>query len=236
MGLVGSEKRLDQELDGGVADCECCPVAAATFITLGPSGTCHENALQHYLEYQGLGEATVDLVGDLLEGLERVRQQDDVYLLQCSAHPDVHTATERYRHEVFVMDTFIFPAKEMALLARRDVSSPRTLGIVPAALGYVDPPDWETIVREPANPIVAAHLFAGQYEAGVTLAEYADAHPGALRVVERFGEVDTTWLLYGRRRRFAGRLIGQRVPWLYRGEPDPASIGRDLAQGVRVTL
>ena len=25
-----------------------------TFITLGPTGTCHENALLHYLEFQGL--------------------------------------------------------------------------------------------------------------------------------------------------------------------------------------
>ena len=30
-------------------------MSAPTFITLGPSGTCHENALRHYLEFQGIG-------------------------------------------------------------------------------------------------------------------------------------------------------------------------------------
>jgi hypothetical protein len=196
--------------------------SAPTFITLGPTGTCHEHALLSYLEFQGLEGAQVELVGDLLDGLERVRELPNAYLVQCSAHPDVHHATERYRQEVFVVDTFLYPAKEMALLVRRDAESPKTLGVVPAALGYPDLSRWETVVEEPANPIVARELLAGKYDAGVTLAEYADQHPDALRVLERYGEVDTTWVVYGRRRRYAGELIGHRIPWLFRGEPLPA--------------
>src|SRR6478609_6449522 len=92
-----------------------------TFITLGPAGTCHENALLRYLEFQGLEDARIELVGDLLDGLERVREEPNAFLIQCSAHPDVHVVTERYRHEVFVLDTFLYPAKEMALLVRADV-------------------------------------------------------------------------------------------------------------------
>src|SRR6202035_5309607 len=44
-----------------------------TFITLGPSGTCHENALLKYLEFQGLIDDAVRilLVDDLLEGIEQ---------------------------------------------------------------------------------------------------------------------------------------------------------------------
>jgi hypothetical protein len=195
---------------------------APTFLTLGPAGTCHENALLRYLEFQGLPDAGVDLVDNFDEGLERVHDHPNVYLVQCSAHPDVHVVTERYRHEVYVVDTFLYPAKEMALLARADVDEPKSLGIVPAALGYPDLTRFEAVVQESANPIVARELLAGKYDAGVTLAEYAERHPDELRVLERYGEVDTTWVVYGRRRRFQGELIGHRIPWLFRDEPVPA--------------
>lgn len=192
------------------------------FLTLGPSGTCHENALLRYLEFQGLPDARVELVRDFDEGLERVHDEPSSYLIQCSAHPDVHRITERYRQEVFVIDTFLYPAKEMALLARSGVADPKTLGVVPAALGYPDLTQWETVTEELANPIVARELLAGKYDAGVTLAEYADQYPDELRIVERYGEVDTTWLVYGRHRRYEGDLIGHRIPWLFAHEPAPA--------------
>lgn len=197
-----------------------------TFITLGPSGTCHENALLRYLEFQGLEDAPVEFVADLLDGLERVRDEQNSFLVQCSAHPDVHVVTERYRQEVFVVDTFMYPAKEMGLLVRADVEQPKTLGIVPAALGYADLDRWESVVQESANPIVARNLLEGSYDAGVTLVEFAESHPEELRVVERFGEVDTTWLVYGRRRRYEGELIGQRIPWFFTGEPEPSRLSR----------
>ncbi|HEY5287017.1 MAG TPA: hypothetical protein VIJ50_07925 [Solirubrobacteraceae bacterium] len=193
-----------------------------TFITLGPTGTCHENALLRYLEFQGIEDGHIEFVEDFLDGLERVRARENAFLVQCSSHPLVHIVTERYRQQVFVIDTFLYPAKEMALLARADVEQPHSLGVVAAALGYPDMTRWESVTQESANPIVAQGLLAGKYDAGVTLAEYADRHPDALRVLERYGEVDTTWLVYGRRRRYAGELIGHRVPWLFSGEPAPA--------------
>lgn len=207
--------------------------SAPLFVTLGPTGTCHENALLRYLEFQGLDDARVELVGGFDEGLERVHDDPNAYLIQCSAHPDVHVVTERYRHEVYVVDTFLYPAKEMALLARADVEQPKSLGIVPAALGYPDLTRFESVIEEPANPIVARELLAGKYDAGVTLAEYADKHPDELRVLERYGEVDTTWVVYGRRRRYRGELIGHRIPWLFRGEPDPAEAGELQPAGGR---
>jgi hypothetical protein len=193
------------------------------FITLGPAGTCHENALLRYLEFQGLAHARVDLVSDMLDGLERVHCEPNAFLVQCSAHPDVHVVTERYRHEVFVVDTFLYPAKEMGLLVRADVDEPTSLGIVPAATGYVDLTRWETVVEESANPIVARNLLEGKYDAGVTLVEFGDRYPDSFRVLERFGEVDTTWVVYGRRRRYRGELIGHRIPWLFSEESEACS-------------
>jgi hypothetical protein len=194
-------------------------VARPTFITLGPSGTCHENALLHYLEFQGLTAVDIVLVEDLLEAIGEVRERPSTFLVQCSAHLQVHLVTERYHEEVFVVDTFIYPTKALALLLRTDVRRPTSLGIVSATRGYTDLTRWETIVDEPSKPVVARKLLAGDYDAGLTHAHHAAEHPGVLRVEEYYGPVDTTWVVYGPRKRFRGAVIGQRVPWLFSGEP-----------------
>jgi hypothetical protein len=193
-----------------------------TFITLGPSGTCHENALRHYLDFQGLTDCEIDLVPELLPAIDRVRAEPDTYLVQCSAHLHVHLVTERHYQEVFVMDTFIYPTKALALVARTDVPQPRSLGIVSATRGYPDLSKWETIIDEPSKPVVAAKLLAGEYHAGLTHLHYVDEHPDRLKLLECYGAVDTTWLVYGQRKRFQGKVIGQRAPWLFTGQPEPA--------------
>jgi hypothetical protein len=186
------------------------------FITLGPSGTCHENALRHYLAFQGIDDFELVLVSDLLEeGLELLRGKPDTYLVQCSAHVQVHLVTERYHEEVFVIDTFIYPTKELSLLVRTDVEEPQSLGIVSATRGYTDLTRFETIVDEPSKPVVARKLLAGEYDAGLTHLHHAHEHPEELRIEEVYGAVDTTWVVYGTRKRFKGDVIAQRVPWLY---------------------
>jgi hypothetical protein len=189
--------------------------AIPTFITLGPSGTCHENALLHYLEFQGIDCFELELVEDLLGAISLVRERENTFLVQCSAHVQVHLVTEIYHTEVFVIDTFLYPTKELALLVRSDVESPRSLGIVSATRGYTDLARFETIVDEPSKPVVARHLLAGAYDAGLTHLHHAREHPDALRVEEVYGAVDTTWVVYGPRKRFQGDVIGQRNPWLF---------------------
>lgn len=178
------------------------------FTTLGPTGSCHENAVAHYLEFQGIAaEAEIDLTTDFDEGLERVRHGDTDFLVQCSAHPEVHLITERYFGEVHVVDTFVYPTKELVLLTRVDVEHPRTLGLVPATAGYVDVTAWE-VVTEPSKPIVGRNLLAGKYDAGLTQLEYLELSGGALRLAAYIGAVTTTWLVYGTRPRFTGEVIG----------------------------
>lgn len=188
-----------------------------TFITLGPAGTCHENALLHYLEFQGVDSYEILLVEDLLDAIEQVRDRPETFLVQCSAHTQVHLVTERHHTEVFVIDTFLYPTKELALLVRRDVRHPQSLGIVAATRGYTDLTRFPTILDEPSKPVVARHLLAGAYDAGLTHLHYAREHTHALRVQEVYGAVDTTWVVYGARKRFRGEVIGQRNPWLFAG-------------------
>lgn len=193
-----------------------------TFITLGPTGTCHENALLHYLEFQGIHDFEVTLTEDLLGEIGRVREEPNTFLVQCSAHVQVHLVTERYHTQVFVIDTFIYPTKELGLLVRNDVAEPRSLGIVSATRGYMDLTGWETIVDEPSKPVVARHLLAGAYDAGLTHVHHAGEHPDVLRLVEYYGAVDTTWVVYGRRKRFQGAVIGGRAPWLFAADGELA--------------
>ncbi|HEV3047919.1 MAG TPA: hypothetical protein VGY13_11240 [Solirubrobacteraceae bacterium] len=200
-----------------------------TFITLGPAGTCHENALLHYLEFQGIADFDTLLVPDLLEAVVQVRDRPDTYLVQCSAHVQVHLVTERYHTDVFVIDTFIYPTKELGLLIRNDVAEPKSLGIVSATRGYLDLGRFETVIDEPSKPVVAAHLLEGRYDAGLTHVHHAAEHPRELRLEEYYGAVDTTWVVYGPYKRFAGEVIGQRAPWLFDGERRGAPASRDAA-------
>jgi hypothetical protein len=187
-----------------------------TLVTLGPTGTCHERAAIAYMAFQGVEDFEIELIGDFFDGLERIRASDNAFLIQCSAHPKVHEITERHWAEVFVVDTFIYPTKALAVLSRREVERPRTLGLVPATAGYVDVNDWDEVIDVQSKPIVAEELLASRYEAGLTHLEHAAMHPDELRVDLEIGEIDTTWIVYGTRKRFAGEVIGIPSAELFR--------------------
>jgi hypothetical protein len=177
-------------------------------VTLGPHGTCHERATIAYMGFQGVDEFEIDFIGDFYDGLEKIRGRENAFLIQCSAHPLVHKITEKHWRDVFVVDTFIYPTKALAVLSRREVARPRTLGLVPATAGYIDEDDWEEIIPVQSKPIVAEELLAGRYEAGLTHLEHLERHPEELRLDLEIGEIDTTWVVYGTRKRFEGEVIG----------------------------
>jgi hypothetical protein len=190
-----------------------------TVVTLGPSGTCHERAVREYMGFQGIRNFDVEFIGDFLDGLELIRGRDDAFLVQCSAHPKVHEVTERYWSEVFVVDTFIYPTKALAVLSRREVDQPRSLGLVPATAGYINRDDWVEIIDVQSKPVVAEELLEGRYEAGLTHLEHAELHPDRLRVDAVIGEIDTTWVVYGTEKRFKGEVIGIPSPEVFGQKP-----------------
>lgn len=187
-----------------------------TLVTLGPTGTCHERAAIEYMAFQGVEDFEIELIGDFFDGLEMIRGRDNAFLIQCSAHPKVHEVTERYWAEVFVVDTFIYPTKALAVLSRREVERPRTLGLVPATSGYIDRGDWGEIIDVQSKPIVAEELLAGRYEAGLTHLEHLAKHPDELQLDLEIGEVDTAWVVYGTQKRFQGEVIGIPPTELFR--------------------
>jgi hypothetical protein len=192
------------------------------FGTLGPTGSCHENATKSYLAFHSVKDAEIALCMSLLDGLEDLRSGNLDYLIQCSAHLDVHLVTEKYYSELFVTDTFIYPTKELVLLEREGVANPRTLGLVKATEGYLDGIKYEHVIYEITKPIVGAGLLAGKYDAGLTYPEYQEQAPGAFHVRKYIGRVLTTWLVYGRHTVFKGSVIGAAP----RGFYDEAALRR----------
>jgi hypothetical protein len=193
-----------------------------TFVTLGPEGTCHERAVRRYAEFQGIEGFELEFITDFFDGLERIRGREDAFLVQCSAHPLVHEITEKYWTEVFVVDTFIYPTKHLVLLSRRAVEKPRSIGIVPATKGYVDLSRWEDVVDVASKPLVAEGLLRGDYDSGLTHVEHIEEHADELRLDLDIGEIDTTWVVYGTTKRFAGEVIGIPSAQLFRLPAQPA--------------
>lgn len=193
-----------------------------TFITLGPEGTCHERAVKRYAAFQGIEDYGIELITDFFVGLEMLRETPGAFLVQCSAHPKVHEITEKYWTEVWVVDTFIFPTKHLVLLTRKEVEVPRSLGIVPATKGYVDLSQWEEVIDVASKPIVAEELLAGLYDSGLTHMEHVEEHADELRLDLDIGEIDTTWVIYGKQKRFQGEVIGIPSAELYR-QPQPVA-------------
>jgi hypothetical protein len=179
-----------------------------TLVTLGPGGTCHERAAQEYMAFQGIEDYAIRFISDFLDGLEMIRGREDAFLIQCSAHPKVHEVTERYWKEVFVVDTFIYPTKHLVLLSRREVERPRSIGIVPATKGYVDLSQWEEVIDVVSKPVVGEGLLRGDYDSGLTHMEHVEEHADELRLDLDIGEIDTTWVVYGTKKRFEGQVIG----------------------------
>jgi hypothetical protein len=200
-----------------------------TVITLGPGGTCHERAVLNYLAFQGVEDFELVLTTDLFGGLDQVRETPGAFLVQCSAHPEVHKITEKYWTEVFVVDTFIYPTKALAVLSRREVERPRSLGIVPATKGYLDLGEWDEVIDVVSKPVVAAELLRGEYDAGLTHLEHLEKHPDELRLDLEIGEIDTTWVVYGRRKRFQGEVIGIPSTEVFRAAAEEAAASGRLA-------
>lgn len=187
-----------------------------TMITLGPTGTCHERAVERYMSFQGVEDYRIELIVDFFVGLEMLRETPGAFLVQCSAHPKVHEITEKHWTEVWVVDTFIFPTKHLVLLSRKEVDRPRSLGIVPATKGYVDLSQWPEVIDVASKPLVAEGLLRGDYDSGLTHMEHVEEHADELRLDLDIGEIDTTWVVYGRQKRFQGEVIGIPSAELFR--------------------
>ena len=171
------------------------------FITLGPSGTNHEFVTQNYLRSRKLKDADIKLIDNFFFGLEMMADGRADYMVQAAVHPDCSdlVAKAHFLYGISVVDTFIFPGKQLALLSRVDINKPRRVAFQPATRHYVSLEDWEEHIPVNSTIHVAEGLLSGAYDSGITFLDIAEKHSTKLRVEIKIGTVDDPWIVYGKK-------------------------------------
>lgn len=182
--------------------------------TFGPSGTNHELVTRRYLAFHGITAADVVLYGTFVAAVESLKAGAVDYVLQCAVHPETpHTLGRNFR-DIFAVDCFISDSKQLAIVTRRDVETPRSIGVLrPANEHYTDLGRWENIVSYASLPTIFAKLLEGEVDSALVYKEYAETHPEKVRIDEVIGSPDDVWIVYGRERlRGAGILAWRESP------------------------
>ena len=179
------------------------------FVTLGPAGTNHEFVTGKYLEYRGLKNAQIKLIDDFLVGLAMINNGTADYMIQVAVHPECANvvATAHFEYGIHVIDTFISPSKELGIVTRRDIKTPKTLALQPATIKYINVKKWEKLVYVNSTMHIPEGLLNGKYDSGLTTLEAAEKHKDQLRVDVQVGTVDDPWLVYGKCRVSNGNLV-----------------------------
>jgi len=181
------------------------------FITLGPAGSNHEFVTRRYLAFHGIGDrTTIDLAPDFAQGAAAVLAGQADFMVQCAVHPATMATVARFLQGLYVIDTFISPSRDLAIIQRRDVEHPRSLAVMRPTLDYIDAGKWEHIELVDTVAEVTRGLAEGKYEAGLGYAAIAEAHPEDLQVTQFIGTVDDAWIVYGRVRASDGGLVAWR--------------------------
>lgn len=181
------------------------------FTTLGPSGSNHEFVTRNYLDFHGIRErATIDLAIDFEQGAAAVLAGSADFMIQCAVHPATMPTVAKYLDGLYVVDTFISPSQDLAIIQRKDTDDPRTLAVMLPTLAYTDRSKWETIELVDTVAEVTRGLADGKYAAGLGYVWLTEQQPELFRVVEFIGTVDDAWIVYGRTRVSHGRLTAWR--------------------------
>ena len=165
--------------------------------TLGPDGNNHVLVLGRYLEARGLVDAEMRFYDDFPTAFAALVAGEVDRVLQCTAHFSHADCVGRYMHRAFPVDTFVAGSHPLALLARRDVATPRQVALQPATRYYTDLSGFAEQVDVPTTAGVAEGLLAGRLEAGICAQHNVDSHPDELRLIEALGPALDVWVLYG---------------------------------------
>ncbi|MGQ3176824.1 MAG: 3-hydroxyisobutyrate dehydrogenase [Blastomonas fulva] len=116
------------------------------FITLGPSGSNHEYVTRNYLAFHGIDrKAGVELAVDFEQGARAVLDGEADFLVQCAVHPATMATVAKYLEGLYVVDTFISPSQDLAIIRRKAAARSGTLLI-----------DCSTIDVDTARQVAAA--------------------------------------------------------------------------------
>jgi hypothetical protein len=181
------------------------------FATLGPAGTNHELVTKRYIDFHQVGGVRVELVRDFGQAIEGLRARRFDYVVQCAVHPDTpHTLGSNFR-DVFAVDTFISPSRELAILTRNDITDPKSIGLVmPATENYTDLGRWPEKHPVASIPIAFENLLQGKYDSALVYRDYSEKYPDRFRVDQVISSPDDVWIVYSTNRTSGGKLLAWR--------------------------
>jgi hypothetical protein len=116
----------------------------------------------------------------------------------------------KYLNGLYVVDTFISPSQDLAIIQRRGAVQPDTLAAMEPTLEYTDASRWDKIEYVATVAEVSKGLVEGKYNAGLAFVSVAQQHPDLLEIEEFIGTVDDAWIVYGRTRVSGGHLLAWR--------------------------
>jgi hypothetical protein len=169
------------------------------FVTLGPAGSNHEYVTRRYLAFHGIAEKSgIDFVSSFDDGAAMVLAGAADFMIQCAVHPATVATVAKYLNGLFVVDTFISPSQDLAVIKRNDADNPRTLAAMSPTIDYTDASKWDNIQLVDTVAAVSKGLVDGTYAAGLGYVSFAEKYPDVLSIVEFIGTVDDAWIVYGR--------------------------------------
>lgn len=192
------------------------------FVTLGPAGSNHEFVTRRYLDFHGLRDSAIlDLMPDFDRCADAVLQGGADFMVQCAVHPATMATVAKYFVGLHLIDTFISPSQDLAILQRHGAAQPASLAVMLPTLPYIDRSRWPRVEFAETVAEVTQGVIDGRYAAGLGYAGAAERHPEHLHITQFIGTVDDAWMVYGRTRVSAGRLTAWRdspAALLYRPE------------------
>ena len=181
------------------------------FATLGPGGTNHELVTQRYIDFHQLKEAEIVPVGDFSHAVDMLKDGRVDYIIQCAVHPDTPNTLGYNFRSIYIVDTFISPSKDLAVLTRKEIANPKTIGaIIPATEAYADLSKWEKKVPVYSIPVIVEKMLAGELDSGLVYLEYAQKYQDKFRIEQVIGSPDDAWIVYGLTRTYKDQVQAWR--------------------------
>lgn len=158
--------------------------------TLGPHGTNLEAASYEWLRRQGVA-GTVNLHASLESALEAVPDDGEHALTACAVYPDLHTLVFGNLHRLHIIDTFVWPTRNM-VLASRGATTPATFASHPAPRGLL--PDNAEVREVLSTARAAVECAEGRVEGCITTIVAAERY--GLTVLRDFGPVPMAFTVH----------------------------------------
>lgn len=168
-------------------------MARPNFATLGPEGSNHDLVLQDYLDRENV-IANRLLFKDFDTVLKACEGGTTDRIFICAAHSSCAqvVGTAQYQLDMKISDVFVCESQSLAILHRTEF--PKSIALHPATREYANLGAYRDVIEVSSTVEAAEGLRAGQWDAALTAADYADDD---LTIALNISPPRDAWLVLG---------------------------------------